>query len=104
MVDHLGLVGRAQSFDLFDGSGQRASVEVHWGEPFYGNSQHFTFVRQDLLNRYLQETGQAMIWMHWGERMYYDRHPKRASSAKKDREWFRIFSQSSRYNEEKFTE
>lgn len=31
-------------------------------------SGHVTYLRADLLRKYLQETGQVLIWMMWGER------------------------------------
>ena len=43
------------------------------GKNPYLNNQRFTFLRQDLLNRYLKDTGSALIRTLWGERLYHSR-------------------------------
>jgi hypothetical protein len=34
--------------------------------------QEFTFIRKDLLDRYLDESGQRLAWAIYGERALYD--------------------------------
>ena len=67
IAETLNLYGYPQSFDLFDKDGRRASITFRYGEN-WGEMQHFTYLRQDLLERYLAEIGGELIWTIWGER------------------------------------
>ncbi len=70
IADLLGLVGRPQTFDLYDPEGRRASASFEHGDRF-SNRQIFTYLRKDLLDRYLEESGQRLIWAIYGERALY---------------------------------
>ena len=70
IADLLGLVGRPQTFDLYDTKGRRASASFEHGGRF-SNRQHFTYLRKDLLDHYLKESGQHLIWAIYGERALY---------------------------------
>jgi hypothetical protein len=76
IADLLGLTSRPQTFDLYDPEGRRASMSFGHGEPF-SNRQDFTYLRKDLLDRYLEESGQRLMWVITGERAY---HPSRSAS------------------------
>ena len=71
----LDLCGQPQSFDLFEKeNGKRASITFHYGEG-WGERQHFTYLRQDLLERYLAEIDGELIWVIWGERRQVSQNP-----------------------------
>jgi hypothetical protein len=71
IADDLGLTNRPQTYDLFDADGRRAShTGRHGGE--FSNMQEFVFIRKDLLDRYLAESGQRLAWVIYGERALYD--------------------------------
>ena len=75
IAEALGLCGQPQSFDLFEKeSGKRASITFRYGEG-WGEMQRFTYLRQDLLERYLAETGSELIWVIWGERRQVSQNP-----------------------------
>ena len=75
IAETLGLCGQSQSFDLFEKeNGKRASITFRYGEG-WGEIQHFTYLRQDLLERYLAETGSELIWIIWGERRQVSQNP-----------------------------
>ena len=75
IAETLGLCGQPQSFDLFEKeNGKRASITFRYGEG-WGEMQHFTYLRQDLLERYLAETGGELIWIIWGERRQVSQNP-----------------------------
>ena len=68
ITEYLCLYGQPQSFDLFEKeNGRRASITFQYGEK-WGEVQHCTYVRQDLLERYLAEIDGELIWVIWGER------------------------------------
>ena len=75
IVDMLGLCGQPQSFDLFEKeNGKRASITFRYGKE-WGAMQHFTYLRQDLLERYLAEIDRELIWVIWGERRQVSQNP-----------------------------
>lgn len=71
IADGLGLANRPQTYDLFDAEGRRASLTGRHGGEF-SNMQEFVFIRKDLLDRYLAESGQRLAWVTYGERALYD--------------------------------
>jgi hypothetical protein len=74
IADVLSLVSRPQTFDLYDPSGRRASATFRYGERF-SNKQEFTYLRKDLLDRYLAESGQRLMWHIFGERAILESNP-----------------------------
>ena len=67
IAETLDLCGQPQSFDLFEKDGKRASITFRYGEG-WGETQRFTYLREDLLKRYLAEINGELIWVIWGER------------------------------------
>lgn len=68
------LYGHPQSFDLFEKNSKRASITFCYGEE-WKDKQHFTYLRQDLLERYLAEIDAELIWIIWGERRQVSQNP-----------------------------
>ena len=54
IADTLNLCGQPQSFDLFEKNGRRASITLGRGRG-WAEKQRFTYLREDLLKRYLAE-------------------------------------------------
>ena len=67
IADAFSLCGQPQSFDLFEKDGRRASITFGCGEG-WRETQKFTYLREDLLKRYLSEINGELIWVAWGER------------------------------------
>ena len=67
IAEILSLCGQPQSFDLFEKDGRRASITFSCGKG-WGEKQRFTYLREDLLKRYLAEINGELIWVIWGER------------------------------------
>ena len=65
ITETLDLCGQPQSFDLFEKHGRRASITFHRGEG-WGEMQKFTYLREDLLERYLSEINGELIWVIMG--------------------------------------
>lgn len=72
ITDHLSLCGQPQTHDLYAPDGRRASITTRFGENSAAE-QHFTFLRHDLLDRYLRETNGRLVWGTWGEREFISR-------------------------------
>jgi hypothetical protein len=67
IIQDLGLVYQPQTFDLYEKNGKRASFSFKYWEG-YENSQHFTFMRKDLFDRFLSDNDFKYVWVAWGER------------------------------------
>ena len=74
IAETFSLHGRPQSFDLFEKNGERVSITFCYGEA-WKDKQHFTYLRHDLLERYLAEAGSELIWIIWGERRQVSQNP-----------------------------
>lgn len=68
LCESLGLVNHARDFALYDSDGKRATVFTKAESDDLGVDCHFLFIRSDLLDRYLRETDQQLMWFVWGER------------------------------------
>ena len=66
---HLGLQIGSQTFDTFDEQRKRASVTLRQHHDWHNNSE-LIYLRFDLLERYLAETKQDLVWVIWGGREY----------------------------------
>jgi hypothetical protein len=72
LCDHFSLRGQHGSFDMFDGRGRHASLFREWPKDKNAFSRsHVLYFRRDLLLRYLEHTGQHLVWVPWGERGVY---------------------------------
>ncbi len=67
--DCLNLYKRPQCFDFFEkDSNSRASISFEYGD-IWSNPQSFTYLRKDLLERFLADIGGELIWVIWGNRL-----------------------------------
>lgn len=67
ICDHLSLRNRGDSMDLYDASGNPASLFRLFGEQEYQKSD-LIYLRRDLLEKYLTDTNKEIVWIIWGER------------------------------------
>lgn len=67
LCQHLGLGYRPGQWDFYDDSGI-ASIYRDLGTGDISLSGHVVYLRADLLRRYLNDTGQTLVWLMWGER------------------------------------
>ncbi|MCY3724254.1 MAG: hypothetical protein OXG97_18720 [Candidatus Poribacteria bacterium] len=74
IAETFSLYGHPQSFDLFEKDGKRASITFCYGEA-WKDKQDFTYLREDLLERYLAEIGAELIWVIWGNRRLVSENP-----------------------------
>jgi hypothetical protein len=67
MANYLGLVDRPQTFNLFERSGNLASISLsHYVD--FNDSESSLYIRRDLLEKYLADNKMKMVWTIWGER------------------------------------
>jgi hypothetical protein len=87
ICEHLHLCSQPRTYDLFDESGLRASISFRFGEGMH-TYQNFIYMRKDLLDKYILETGKDLLWIIWGEK----------SVTNKDiNPGYQVFQQISRY-------
>ena len=67
LSEALGLSYRAGQWDLHDAKGV-ASMYREVGKDNKEAHGHLSYLRADLLDRYLATTGKALVWLLWGER------------------------------------
>ena len=63
------LCNRGDLVDLYDLTGQLASQYRIFGK-WPGTRTQLLYIRKDLLEKYLCQTGQKIIWIIWGERSF----------------------------------
>lgn len=61
------MCGQPQNFDFFQKNGRRASITVECKEEGEA-TQKFTYLRKDLLGRYLKKIKGELIWLVFGQR------------------------------------
>jgi len=64
------LCSQPQTFNLYQKNGNPSSITTQEGEPFNRNRQYLLYLRQDLLDTYLQKNDLELIWILWGEREF----------------------------------
>ena len=89
----LRLVNIPQTTALSTKEGDRATCSTASRRRSYQNSEHFFFLRQDLLERYLKQKRLSMIWVTWGEReISTDRVQRWRGEAKENGPSYKVFS------------
>ena len=67
LIQHFNLVSKPQSLDLFRKDGEQISQVFKAGSD-YKDSEHFIYVKKELLDKFLVDKKLKMIWVIWGER------------------------------------
>lgn len=89
---------RPQTFDLFDMVGRPTSISISHGNLWHHGSM-FLYLRKDILDSYLRETGRKLVWLIEGERRYVTRREKeRENFAKKGGALYSRFGYSLSYS------
>ena len=74
IAETFNLHGQPQSFNLFEKDGKRASISFCYGEE-WKDKQDFTYLREDLLKRYLAKIDGELIWVIWRNRRLVSENP-----------------------------
>ena len=75
LCEALNLRYRANKWDLYDAVGV-ASLYRKVGEYESDVSGSVSYLRRDLLDRYLMQSGKVLVWLMWGERGFHYRSNK----------------------------
>ena len=75
LCEALNLRYRANKWDLHDAAGV-ASLYRKIGENGSDVSGSVSYLRRDLLDRYLMQSGKVLVWLMWGERGFHYRSNK----------------------------
>ncbi|HWZ23395.1 MAG TPA: ATP-binding protein [Cytophagaceae bacterium] len=88
ICEALQLSSRAQTFDMFDPSSRVASITRGFGD-MYHNGQKITYLRKNLLDRYLKMKKLDLMWIISGERRFLSKdHQDLQNFAKKHTSYF----------------
>mgnify|MGYP006283031209 CR=1 FL=1 len=77
IVEHFDLITKPDEYDLYDKEGQKASLYIDFGE-FEKEEQKLLYIRKEILEEYLEETDQTLIWIVWGESRLETKETNRA--------------------------
>ncbi len=78
VANSLGLINQPQTFDLFDSTGAKASLNVSLYKD-YENNHRFVYLRRDLFDDFLAKNNLRFVWAIWGERELSFRNDQRRS-------------------------
>ena len=70
VTDYFNLCSQPQTFSLYQKNGVIASLSLQYKGTTFGNQQNLTYLRRDLLNKYLKDNGYDLVWIIWGEREF----------------------------------
>lgn len=90
LAEDLDLCSQPQTFNLFEKNGKLASITLRWGEPWH-TEHHLTYLRQDLLERYLKKNDAKLVWVIWGERRFRSKSVEELREFSKEQESYGIF-------------
>ncbi|BCS86847.1 hypothetical protein PSDVSF_00890 [Pseudodesulfovibrio sediminis] len=74
LSESVGLVGKWGQWDYYDSEGKLATLCRVFQEDGAAYMSKLFYIRKDLLEKYLEETGQKLVWMLWGEREFHHRY------------------------------
>ncbi|MFA2532721.1 NACHT domain-containing protein [Pseudomonas chlororaphis] len=68
LIQRLGLASKNREIDFYDVMGKPGTLYREAGDAWKGDRHSLFYIRADLLQRYLSETRQVLVWCNWGER------------------------------------
>ena len=100
IAEFLDLCSHPQTFDLYETNGKRASVTIQWGEHWH-TEHDLIFLRQDLLDHYLQENNLCLLWAVWGERQFKSKNMEDLNAFAKEHMPHKAFQEIESYGDTK---
>ena len=68
LIQRLGLASKNREIDFYDSMSMLGTLYREAGDGWNGDRHSLSYVRADLLRRYLADTRQVLVWCNWGER------------------------------------
>ena len=68
LIQRLHLTSKNREIDFYDSEGKPGTLYREAGDGWRGNRHSLLYIRADLLQRYLTDTRQVLVWCNWGER------------------------------------
>ena len=68
LIQRLRLASKNREIDFYDSKGKPGTLYREAGDGWNGDRHTLLYVRADLLQRYLTDTRQVLVWCNWGER------------------------------------
>ena len=68
LIKRLSLSTKNREIDFYDSNGNLGTLYREAGEGFKDDQHRLLYARADLLQRYLTDTRQVLVWCNWGER------------------------------------
>ena len=68
LIQRLRLASKNREIDFYDAEGKPGTLYREAGDVWKGDRHSLLYVRADLLQRYLTDTRQVLVWCNWGER------------------------------------
>ncbi len=68
LIQRFRLASKNREIDFYDSRGEPGTLYREAGDGWKGDRHSLLYVRADLLQRYLKDTRQVLIWCNWGER------------------------------------
>ena len=90
LAEALDLCSQPQTFNLYEKNGKLASMSLRWGEPWH-TEHRLTYLRQDLLERYLKENDVELVWAIWGERRFRSKSIEELKEFSREHRSYRVF-------------
>jgi hypothetical protein len=95
--EHLKLSSRPQTFDMYDYKGRIASVSLDSGDLWHSGHK-VIYLRQDLLDKYLQDKGKTLIWVIWGERRFKSKEEGELKSFSAKHSHYKVYRTTASYS------
>jgi len=100
MAEFLDLCAHSQTFDLYETNGKRAAITIRCGEHWH-TEHDLIFLRQDLLDQYLQENNLGLLWAVWGERQFKSKNMEDLNAFAKEHMPHKAFQEIESYGDTK---
>ena len=71
LCEQLGLCNHHGEWDMYDQDSEVATMYRESKQERDTSASHLTYIRSDLLDKYLRESGQVQVWLSWGERSFH---------------------------------
>ena len=68
LIQRLRLASKNREIDFYDSKGKLGTIYREAGDGWNGDRHSLLYIRADLLQRYLTDTRQVLVWCNWGER------------------------------------